>query len=260
MTIPVLIPATPVAITDADTARAEAILEEFIQIVARGTSGGTPALQTPASLVPDGMNPTGLVPILFDTPAKQLLWRQFSLAIVRRASSSPFASGTEVGLTSLSSDPSDPLYPIALNAEEVSTTPTPNGVPRARADGTLDPDWLSGSVGEDLTALNAVDIGDPVAWSATADRFDKGAANTAAVARIFGISLAAIAAGASGRIVRRGIAPGVLVGATPGSPRYLGTNGGLITRPPRKGNRIVLCGYAKNATDLEVIIHDFGKK
>lgn len=145
MTIPVPIPSLPVTISDADTARAEGLLQEFIQIVARGTSGGTPALQTPASLVPDNPNPTSLVPLLLDSPEKQLLWRQLALAVTLK--SARFASQTVIGITALSTDPAAPNSPVALNAEEVSVVPEGNAVPRARPDGTLDPGWISGSSG-----------------------------------------------------------------------------------------------------------------
>jgi hypothetical protein len=114
---------------------------------------------------------------------------------------------------------------------------------------------------EDLTANESVVAGDPVAWSSVADRFNKGDASNDPDSRIFGIATETIVATATGNIVRRGIAPGVLSSATPGTPRFLASGGGLTSSPPTGvGRRIIRCGHAKNSTDLEVLIHDFGKR
>lgn len=114
---------------------------------------------------------------------------------------------------------------------------------------------------EDLTAAESVVAGDPVAWSSTADQFNKGDAGNDADSRIMGLATETITASASGNVVRRGVANGVLTGATPGTPWFLNAGGGLTSSPPTgSGRRIIRMGHAKNSTDLEVLIHDFGKR
>jgi hypothetical protein len=113
---------------------------------------------------------------------------------------------------------------------------------------------------ESLIGLVDVAIGDPVCWSATPDRFTKGDASADALARVFGVAVEAITAGNAGRIQRIGTVAGALSGATPGAPYYLAVGGGVGAAIPGTGNRIVVCGYAKNATDLEIAFHDYGKK
>ena len=82
--IPVPVPSTPATITDAITARAEELLSGLIQIFKNGTSGGTPSLQTVATMVPPNPNPnpaSPLVPLILDTPEKQLFFRQLFVAL-----------------------------------------------------------------------------------------------------------------------------------------------------------------------------------
>jgi hypothetical protein len=83
MPIPVTVPSVPIAITDEETARAELFLTELVGIIKNGTTGGSPALQTPAMLVPDNPNPSGLVALDIDTAEKQLMFRQTALALVK---------------------------------------------------------------------------------------------------------------------------------------------------------------------------------
>lgn len=84
MPIPVPIPGTPLTITDTDSAKAELLLVELFQIFKNGTTGGSPALQTPATLIPSNPDPVG-PPVGFeaDTPEKQLYFRQLALALVQ---------------------------------------------------------------------------------------------------------------------------------------------------------------------------------
>ncbi len=117
------------------------------------------------------------------------------------------------------------------------------------------------SLEDDVTATEAIAVGDPVAWSTTANEAAMGDAANDADSRIVGVATTAAAASNPFTMVRRGIAAGVLVGATAGTPYYLASGGGVTTTVPSGvGNRIVRVGYAINATDLEVIIHDFGKR
>lgn len=90
MSIPVPIPGSPLTITDAQTARAEALVSTFIQIVKNGTTGGTATLQTPPTVMPAGNNPaidpsTGLPALktfALLTPQDQLFYRQLAVALV----------------------------------------------------------------------------------------------------------------------------------------------------------------------------------
>ncbi|RLC88634.1 MAG: hypothetical protein DRJ03_01810 [Chloroflexi bacterium] len=112
----------------------------------------------------------------------------------------------------------------------------------------------------DFTAGEAVAKGDPVYWDTTADEFGKATAGTDAEAYVFGVAKVAIGASASGAVVSYGPAADVLVGATPGAKYYLGASGGLSTSPPAGSNRVILIGWAMNATDIWVQPIDFGKK
>jgi len=53
---------------------------------------------------------------------------------------------------------------------------------------------------------------------------------------------------------------GVLSSASPGTPYYLATGGGLSTSLPGAAKRVIQMGIAKNATDLFVRVVDYGKK
>jgi len=117
---------------------------------------------------------------------------------------------------------------------------------------------LDGSV----TAEEAIAVADPIfASTTTNDRVGKAVANVDAKARVIGI--ARTAAGGSGVAFNAtfwGFLPGVLSGATVGTPYYLASAGGLATTPPGSNNRVIQCGMALNATDLFVRIVDYGKK
>jgi len=112
----------------------------------------------------------------------------------------------------------------------------------------------------DFTATEIVAKGDPVYWNTTADEFGKATAGTDAKAYVFGVAKAAIGAAAAGAIVSYGPAAGVLTGATPGAKYYLQAAGGIGTSVPGAGNRVILVGWAMNATDLWVQPIDYGKK
>lgn len=113
---------------------------------------------------------------------------------------------------------------------------------------------------EELVANEGVAAGDPVVWSNVANEFNKGDAGNDPDSRVMGVAEDATIATATGTIVKRGRAVNVLAGATPGTPYYLQAGGGVGTTIPAAGNRVIRCGYARSATDLEVLIHDFGKK
>jgi hypothetical protein len=114
---------------------------------------------------------------------------------------------------------------------------------------------------EDLTVNLATAIGDPVNWSATNDRVEPSRADTDAKTFVIGLAETAQATpGSTATIVRRGVAVGVISGATAGTPYYLQDTGGIGTSLPTAGKRVIQVGTAKNASDLEVNVIDYGKK
>lgn len=116
-------------------------------------------------------------------------------------------------------------------------------------------------LGDTHVTSNALNAGDPVAWSSTASTLARGDAGVDAQARIIGVALSNVAANASGVIIKEGVAKNVLSGATPGAPVYLGLGGGLtFAQPSGTALRLVRLGWAVNATDLEVKIYDMGKR
>lgn len=91
MAIPVPIPVGALPVTDPDTVRAESLVAAITQIFKNGTSGGTLAIGTPATIIPPGANPpidpaTGkplLETLTLDTPQAQLFYRQLALAMAK---------------------------------------------------------------------------------------------------------------------------------------------------------------------------------
>lgn len=112
----------------------------------------------------------------------------------------------------------------------------------------------------DFTASEAVSAGDPVYWDTTANQFSQADSSVDAQSYVFGVARTSIGAATSGPIVSYGPCASVLTGATPGAKYYLATGGGLSTTPPGAGNRVIMIGWAINATDLWVQPIDFGKK
>lgn len=109
----------------------------------------------------------------------------------------------------------------------------------------------------------AVAVADPLVTGTTNDRVQKGRADTDAKAYVLGLAEVAQAViGSNTRMVTRGPAVGVLTGATIGARYYLAATGGLTAAntPPGAGNRVILIGLAKSATDMWVNIIDYGKK
>lgn len=112
----------------------------------------------------------------------------------------------------------------------------------------------------DLTTTDALAAGDPVYWDGANNQVAQADAGADSKAWVMGVSVGAVLAAASGAMVSHGAALGVLSGATAGTPYYLAAGGGLTTTVPGAGNRVVQVGFAINASDLWVKIHDFGKK
>ena len=113
----------------------------------------------------------------------------------------------------------------------------------------------------DYTATSALTKGDPVYLDATNNQVGKSLATDDAKGWVFGVARTDISQDASGPIVGPGLAEGVLTSATAGDLYYLADAGGLQADDPpsTSGSRRVLVGIAKNATDLLVMPHYFGK-
>lgn len=110
------------------------------------------------------------------------------------------------------------------------------------------------------TATDTTANGDPVYINGS-NTVGKADADADAKARIVGvIRTGAGAAPASVQIVTSGKCAGVLSGATPNTPYYVASGGGLTTTPPGAGKRLIRVGLAISATDLWVDIIDYGKK
>ena len=106
---------------------------------------------------------------------------------------------------------------------------------------------------EYLTAVSGLAAGQAAIIDASGAAATAG--TTSAGAYMVGV-VESIADG-SARIVRGGIAVGVLSGATAGDAYYVQADGTLGTSLPASG-RCVMAGIARSATDLHVQIRDFG--
>lgn len=118
----------------------------------------------------------------------------------------------------------------------------------------------SPKVDDNYTAAGTIAVADAVDWSTTANQVEKSDAANDAKAKVIGIAVTAATVGQTLEVVSHGIAPAVLTGATPGTPYYLQSGGGIGTALPGGGTRTIQVGTAKNATDLWVRIVDYGKK
>jgi len=107
---------------------------------------------------------------------------------------------------------------------------------------------------------NVVSDGDVVRWSDTNDQLDVADNSSVAGGRAIGVARTggAVSPGTS-EVVKHGVCAGCLAGATPNTPYFLGASGALVlgSAIPTPG-RAVRVGFAKNATDLDVQIMDFG--
>lgn len=114
----------------------------------------------------------------------------------------------------------------------------------------------------DYVAAVNLAAGDPTYHDAKNNRVDKGDCATVAKSWVNGVARTAITAAAIGPIVSVGLALAAITGLgfTAGNRLYLASGGGLtVTRPVGSGNRVVVVGFAKNATDLDVAIRDYGR-
>jgi hypothetical protein len=111
-----------------------------------------------------------------------------------------------------------------------------------------------------LAVVEAVAAGDPVYQSATNDQVGKADAGNDAKSQVIGLTrVGQSTPGLNASIVESGPCTTVLSLATANTPYYLASGGGLTTTRPTGNKRVILIGYAKNATDLHVRITDYGK-
>lgn len=116
------------------------------------------------------------------------------------------------------------------------------------------------AIADNYVANEAIAIGDPVAISSTSGRVLKARSDNNAKARVIGIAAtAAASAGDTLAVVNRGILAGALSGATPNTPYFLQSAGGIDTTPP-SGSRSICVGTALSASDLWVDIVDRGAR
>jgi hypothetical protein len=109
---------------------------------------------------------------------------------------------------------------------------------------------------DELTAQEALNQGDPIEVGTVNDQYRQCRASTAARVDCMAVveESGGISASGTGTCVRRGVAVGVLSGATAGDRYYVADAGGLIQGMGgiSAGNHVVFVGCAVNATDLEV--------
>lgn len=117
---------------------------------------------------------------------------------------------------------------------------------------------------EELTAEENLSQGDPIEWGTTNDQLRQCRASVLARSDCIGVveNAGGILAGNSGTVVRRGVAVGVLSGATVGQRFFAGSSGGLVQGigSIAAGESIIFVGTAKNSTDLEVNSYYVGKR
>lgn len=135
---------------------------------------------------------------------------------------------------------------IGLSIATVLRSQIPSAVPTVQFTRTADSSGVTAGTGVYYSANDKVSTGDSSAL---------------AKAGCIGFAPAAIASSATGTIISIGLVTGVLSGATAGTAYYMGHDGkpALLTALST-GDQLVLLGYAKNATDLDVNIQRGGTK
>jgi len=112
-----------------------------------------------------------------------------------------------------------------------------------------------------LAAVGGITANDVVYISA-GGTVGKARADAVATGRVIGLSLVTAAAAAAVTVRKLGVVSG-FSGLTAGAPQYLSsaTAGALTpTIPTGSGNEIILMGYAKSATELEIHMERLGRR
>lgn len=114
----------------------------------------------------------------------------------------------------------------------------------------------------EATHLNnvAVSAGQAVRWSGTNNEVTPAANSSFPNARAIGVARTGGAANpGTSEVVKHGVCPGVLTGATVNTPYFLSPTGTLVLYSALSFPcKVVQMGYAINATDLDVQIFDYG--
>ena len=100
-------------------------------------------------------------------------------------------------------------------------------------------------------------------WGGADDQVRESQAGTAGRKQVVGVMEDTVTATNTGTMVKRGECTGVLSGATVGDRYYLASGGGLSaanTPPTGSGANVILIGYARSATDLDVMIQIIGRR
>jgi hypothetical protein len=145
------------------------------------------------------------------------------------------------------------LFTIAGSAVSANVTAANLGTLTAGASSDAKALHSHSADAEYLTAASGLAAAQAAIVNASGEAATAG--TTSAGAYMVGV-VESIAAG-SARIVRGGIAVGVLSGATAGDAYYVQADGTLGTSLPASG-RCVMAGVARSATDLHVQVRDFG--
>lgn len=118
-----------------------------------------------------------------------------------------------------------------------------------------------GSAVEVWTTLGTVTLGGGV-YIGGNNVVSEGDASIVAKSHVIGVAVSTVTTGLPVSVVSSGVVVGALSGATANDSYYLGPTTGLpvLYAALSGGDRQVRLGFAKNATDLEVRIMDFGKK
>jgi hypothetical protein len=105
----------------------------------------------------------------------------------------------------------------------------------------------------------AVNIGDPLYYTSTADTLGRADASSTSTSQVIGIAATAGAANSQILCIKRGIAAGVISGGTPGSAVYLAAGGGTTYTLPQSGS-IVRLGTVNNPTSIDVLPVNIGQR
>lgn len=158
----------------------------------------------------------------------------------------------------LADTPLAPTDTVDIQGAQVSNLKDPASAQDAATKAYVDAHTTSTQNVDVTRTVDAVGVAKGAAgYYSAADVVSAGDCSADVKCGVFGIALAAVAPNASGTFRKDGVVPGVLVGATPGTPYYLGTSGQpVLASALVSGNRVFRLGVAKNATDLEIAFLD----
>ncbi len=246
----------------------------FTQFTGSGTiTGGSGILKTGSQLdveldtaaaAQTGGNGGGSSGLEFDTAG---VGGKLRAAVVSGGGLERAATGLQIRLngTTLQSSSSGASVKGLPSLFEVNAVATTAGVTAANLNiltdvSNADALHLHSAVSLTRTASGAIAKGDAVYYSGN-DVVSTGDCTVDAESRIIGVANAAISGAASGVIKTQGVVTGILTGATAGTKYYMSNTGApVVIGSLAAGNRVIQVGIAKNTTDLEVQIIDYGKK